>query len=162
MGVPHQRRVLAKNACAERFRHGRRVTGNRPTRATCLCDEPAMSENPGAGVGNDKYQPPPNAKLERFTVSDGQMAGSRPRAQARSKSAGVESMLVLLEIGEVAELLATTPRHVRRLVAERRLPYIKVGRFVRFLPSDLARWLEQQRIEPNSQRPQVRRIIGGR
>jgi excisionase family DNA binding protein len=39
---------------------------------------------------------------------------------------------------EVAERLRTTPRHVRRLVFERRIAYRKLGRYVRFHPDDLA------------------------
>lgn len=48
----------------------------------------------------------------------------------------------LLNQQEVAELLHTTERHIRRLVAERRIPYVKVGRLVRFVPSDVAEWIE--------------------
>jgi hypothetical protein len=29
---------------------------------------------------------------------------------------------------------------VRRLVAERRIPYVKVGRYVRFRPEDVEAW----------------------
>jgi excisionase family DNA binding protein len=34
----------------------------------------------------------------------------------------------LLDIHGVAEVLSVTPRHVQRLVAERRIPYLKIGR----------------------------------
>jgi excisionase family DNA binding protein len=53
----------------------------------------------------------------------------------------------LLDTGEVATVLRVTPRHVRRLVAERRIPFLKVGRFVRFDPTALNEWLEEQRVE---------------
>jgi excisionase family DNA binding protein len=53
----------------------------------------------------------------------------------------------LLDTDEVAEALRVTPRHVRRLVAERRIPFVKVGRFVRFDPARLDVWLEQQRVD---------------
>jgi len=36
-------------------------------------------------------------------------------------------------------------RHVRRLVAERRLPYLKVGWLVRFDPAEIAAWLDGAR-----------------
>ncbi|MCP4960332.1 MAG: helix-turn-helix domain-containing protein, partial [Actinomycetia bacterium] len=36
---------------------------------------------------------------------------------------------------------------VRRLVAQRRVPYLKVGKFVRFDPVDLDAWLEGCRVE---------------
>jgi excisionase family DNA binding protein len=53
----------------------------------------------------------------------------------------------LLDLAALAERLGTSERHVRRLVAERRVPYLKVGRFVRFDPEAIARWLESCRVE---------------
>jgi excisionase family DNA binding protein len=53
----------------------------------------------------------------------------------------------LLTMEEAAERLCTTPRHVRRLVFERRIAYRKVGRFVRFHPDDLAEYVAAQRVE---------------
>ncbi len=47
----------------------------------------------------------------------------------------------LLTIDQLAERLGITERHVRRLVAEKRVPYLKVGRLVRFDPSEIAKWL---------------------
>ena len=52
----------------------------------------------------------------------------------------------LLNIDAVAQALGVTPRHVRRLVSERRIPFFKVGRFVRFDPGELDLWLEQQKV----------------
>jgi excisionase family DNA binding protein len=53
----------------------------------------------------------------------------------------------LLDTAAVAEILGITPRHVRRLVAERRIPFVKVGRFVRFDSGELDVWLDQQRVD---------------
>jgi excisionase family DNA binding protein len=53
----------------------------------------------------------------------------------------------LLTLGEVAERLNTTPRHVRRLVFERRITYRKLGRYVRFHPDDVAEYVAAQRVE---------------
>ena len=53
----------------------------------------------------------------------------------------------LLTMEEAAERLCTTPRHVRRLVFERRIAYRKVGRFVRFHPDDLAEYVSANRVE---------------
>jgi excisionase family DNA binding protein len=39
----------------------------------------------------------------------------------------------------------TTERHVRELVYRNEIPYIKVGRLVRFLPDDLDAWLAENR-----------------
>ena len=37
---------------------------------------------------------------------------------------------------------------MRRLVAERRIPYVKVGRFVRFDPIAVTAWIDTCRIVP--------------
>jgi excisionase family DNA binding protein len=47
----------------------------------------------------------------------------------------------LLTIEQLAAHLGVTPRHIRRLIAERRIPHLKVGRFVRFDPADVSTWL---------------------
>lgn len=56
-----------------------------------------------------------------------------------------DTLTRLLTIEQLADHLGSTPRHVRRLVAERRVPYLKVGRFVRFDPVEIAAWLDDQR-----------------
>jgi excisionase family DNA binding protein len=52
----------------------------------------------------------------------------------------------LVDINDLAEWLATSPRHIRRLVAERRVPFVKVGHFIRFDPDDIAGWIEEQKV----------------
>ena len=54
----------------------------------------------------------------------------------------------LLGVDEVADSLGVTNRFVRRLVAERRIPFVKVGKFVRFDPAEVNRWIDRQRVEP--------------
>ncbi len=54
----------------------------------------------------------------------------------------------LLTIDQLAVHLGVTPRHVRRLISERRLPFLKVGRLVRFDPKDIAQWLDGSRLDP--------------
>ena len=56
------------------------------------------------------------------------------------------SLPVLLDIGEVAAHLNVTVRHVRRLVFERRIPYIKVGALLRFDPEEVTAWLEERTV----------------
>jgi excisionase family DNA binding protein len=53
----------------------------------------------------------------------------------------------LLDGPGLATRLGITERHVRRLVAERRIPFVKVGRFVRFDPFAVSAWLEQSSVE---------------
>lgn len=53
----------------------------------------------------------------------------------------------LLDMQEAADHLTVTPRFVRSLVAERRVPFLKVGKFVRFDTTDLDAWLDSCRVE---------------
>ncbi len=48
---------------------------------------------------------------------------------------------VLLDVDGVAERLSVSPRMVRKMIAERRIPHFKVGSLVRFDPGDLDDWL---------------------
>ncbi len=43
----------------------------------------------------------------------------------------------LLDITSLAEHLSVNARHVRRLVAERRIPFIRWGRLIRFDPVEI-------------------------
>ncbi len=43
----------------------------------------------------------------------------------------------LMTIAEGASYVDLSPRYLKRLVAERRLPYVKIGRLVRLRPQDL-------------------------
>ena len=54
----------------------------------------------------------------------------------------------LLSVEAVAERLDTTPRFVRRLIAERRIEYHKVGRHVRISESALAEFIAAGRVVP--------------
>ncbi|OLT14190.1 DNA-binding protein [Actinomadura sp. CNU-125] len=54
----------------------------------------------------------------------------------------------LLTIAEAAELLNTSPRFPRRLVAERRIRFVKLGRFVRIPESALREFIAAGLIEP--------------
>ena len=51
----------------------------------------------------------------------------------------------LIDLPAVAELLGVNERHVRRLVAERRIPHLKWGRLLRFDREELDTWLDQAR-----------------
>jgi excisionase family DNA binding protein len=62
----------------------------------------------------------------------------------------------LMTSKEVAALLRQTERFVRRLVAERRIAYVKVGRAVRFEESAVVAYIEANRVAPVS-RAELRR-----
>jgi len=48
----------------------------------------------------------------------------------------------LLDIHDVAARLNITVRHVRRLVTERRIPYLKLGNLLRFHPAEIDAWVQ--------------------
>lgn len=52
----------------------------------------------------------------------------------------------LLNITEVAEVLGVEVRHMRRLVAERRIPFIKWGHLLRFDPAEIDAWIDSARV----------------
>jgi excisionase family DNA binding protein len=54
----------------------------------------------------------------------------------------------LLTVEEVAERMRTKPRFIRRLIAERRIEYAKVGRHVRISESALAAFIAAGRVQP--------------
>jgi excisionase family DNA binding protein len=46
----------------------------------------------------------------------------------------------------VAAWLAISQRYLKRLVGERRIPYVKVGHFVRFDPVEIELWIEFHKV----------------
>jgi len=52
----------------------------------------------------------------------------------------------LISLPAVAERLGVNERHVRRLVAERRIPFLKWGHLLRFDPDEIDAWLEAARV----------------
>jgi excisionase family DNA binding protein len=53
----------------------------------------------------------------------------------------------LLTVEEVADRLGTSVRFVRRLIAERRIAYTKLGRHVRIASRDLDAFIRAGRVE---------------
>ena len=58
----------------------------------------------------------------------------------------------LLDITSLAQHLGVNVRHVRRLVAERRIPFIKWGHLIRFDPNEIAEWVERARVPDQDHR----------
>ncbi len=68
----------------------------------------------------------------------------------------------LLNITQVADALGVNVRHVRRLVYERRIPFIKWGHLIRFDPAGIARWLAAHRLEQPPAEPSRPPVAGRR
>lgn len=69
-------------------------------------------------------------------------AGASPRTARRS-----ETSSGLIDIHAAADYLATSERHMRELVAKRRIPFLHVGRLIRFDTKDLDAFKEAGRVE---------------
>lgn len=55
---------------------------------------------------------------------------------------------LLLTVEQAAERLGTTARFPRRLIAERRIAFVKVGRHVRIAESALAAYIDGNTVQP--------------
>ncbi|WP_309302858.1 excisionase family DNA-binding protein [Streptomyces sp. PT12] len=62
----------------------------------------------------------------------------------------------LLTVHEAAERLGTSERFPRRLIAERRIAFVKVGRHVRIAESVLDAYIEAQTVQPAARRTRAR------
>ncbi|WP_328725243.1 excisionase family DNA-binding protein [Streptomyces sp. NBC_00259] len=58
----------------------------------------------------------------------------------------------LLTVDQVAELLGTTVRFPRRLIEERRIEYVKVGRHVRIPERAVVAYIEANTVAPSVRR----------
>jgi excisionase family DNA binding protein len=58
----------------------------------------------------------------------------------------------LLTVEAAAELLSTSPRFVRRLIAERRIEFVKVGRHVRISETALTAFIQSGVVKPMTPR----------
>lgn len=69
------------------------------------------------------------------------MGGHRPAHRGRRES------INFWDIAELAEHLGVSERFVRRLVNERRIPFLKIGKFIRFNPDEIAEWVSKRKVE---------------
>lgn len=63
----------------------------------------------------------------------------------RNPSRRIES---LLTTDDIAELLGVPKRYVYRLVADRRIPFVKWGHYVRFERPAINEWIAASRVPP--------------
>lgn len=59
----------------------------------------------------------------------------------------VTDLPTLVDIHTVAGHLGVSVRHIRRLIDERRIPFVKVGRLVRFDVDVIAGWVDAHRTD---------------
>lgn len=65
----------------------------------------------------------------------------------------------LLPVEQVAERLGTTVRFPRRLIEERRIEFVRVGRHVRIKESVLNAYIESRTVKPVRRVGRMRRVV---
>lgn len=65
----------------------------------------------------------------------------------------------LLTVEQAGELLGTTERFPRRLIAERRIRFVRVGRHVRIPESAIAEYVESRTVQPIPDRRRYARRV---
>jgi excisionase family DNA binding protein len=58
----------------------------------------------------------------------------------------------LLDVNGLAVRLGVSVKFVRKLVDQRRVPFVRIGRLVRFDPTAVTAWLASNRVDPVSGR----------
>jgi excisionase family DNA binding protein len=122
-----------------------------PTQIAKISDE-AQPATMGMPAGAWYAMPITNRGLESRGLSGVRTPGDAKRRLHHGEEVEVTGSDTaagsnLMDIGGVAELLSVRVRYVRRLVAERRIPYIKLGHLLRFDRVQIDEWLERSRVD---------------
>lgn len=81
--------------------------------------------------------------MKAHSKSDLQPSVDQHRDLARN-TAG--ELVELLDVQYIARVLGVGERYVYRLVNERRIPFVKLGHYVRFDPNEIHEWLDAARV----------------
>jgi excisionase family DNA binding protein len=71
-----------------------------------------------------------------------------PQNGSNAKNQRRATRSAFLSIEELAQWLGIEEGFVRRLIAQRRIPFVKIGKLVRFDPDEMAIWIDGQRVQP--------------
>src|SRR5712692_9800639 len=100
------------------------------------------------------------ADRPRTSPAQSRRGGSFCNRAGRMTSRRDQPTAVLLTVEAAAERLSTSPRFIRRLIAERRIEFVKIGRHVRISESALADFIDAGRVEPLTANHNQRKMRG--
>ena len=83
---------------------------------------------------------------------------SAPKKGSHPARQGALPQAPFLGVDEMASWLGVEVGFIRRLIAERRIPFVKVGKYVRFDPEEVAVWIDGQRMHPERRRSNRQRF----
>ena len=81
-------------------------------------------------------------------TSEQSFSNHPPDRPTGGTTAGEQAMERLLSVDEVAGVLGTSDRFPRRLIAERRIRFVRVGRHVRIPVSALEEFVREGTVDP--------------
>ena len=84
--------------------------------------------------------------LPGLSDEDSHRRPSHPWSNDHPSGDSASTFPQLLDMATVAQRLGTSIRHIRRLVTEKKIPYLKIGHFIRFDERDIETWIDQQRV----------------
>ena len=111
---------------------------NRATRTTCLPASGCCMSSPTASNGKPHSNRRGGELLRPSFRQTGRPHDGPTRSDRDSPA----------DRGSAARRLSTSPRFIRRLIAERRIEFVKVGRHVRISESALADFIDAGRVQP--------------
>jgi excisionase family DNA binding protein len=85
-----------------------------------------------------------SAAVSRANATNGETLGDQATAL---RCCPATRLPTLIDIDMVANHLGVSVRHIRRLIDERRIPFVKVGKFVRFDVDEVAKWVDGHRTD---------------
>jgi excisionase family DNA binding protein len=91
-----------------------------------------------------------------MTTSQGPTRKNPSRPLSTPARTTAQTPTELIDSEALATWLGVEIVFVRRLVAERRIPFLKIGKFVRFDPLEVARWIDDQRVGISKERSALR------
>jgi excisionase family DNA binding protein len=81
-----------------------------------------------------------------MTRSRGPTKHNPSRSLSNPTQGGATTRSELIDIEALASWLGVEIVFVRRLIAERRIPFLKIGKYIRFDPPEVARWIDDRRV----------------
>jgi excisionase family DNA binding protein len=94
--------------------------------------EPSGKDTPARAAGLQRGQTQPSQSDRTTTVSNRRGSADLKRATGSgSRGEAVKRLERLLTVDQLAELWQVSPRTVRRMIADGRLPVVRLGRAVR-------------------------------
>jgi excisionase family DNA binding protein len=102
---------------------------------------PSPGERRAPGAERRRTRP----RDEEGEMSDGRQGAFMPRTSSHGV-ASHEQHDQLLTVAQAGDYLGTGERFIRRLIAERRITYVKIGKYVRLQRSILDDFIEAGRV----------------